>query len=162
MTIHDFDMARFVTGSEITEVFAKATVMVDPEIGRAGDVDTAVIVLTHENGCITTIDNSRKAAYGYDQRVEAFGSNGMASSQNPRNHMTELHTAGGTRLENIPYFFLERYIPSYLEGWRAFVEGLESGSMPINIRDGRAPLVAGLAAWKSHAEGRPVMTSEIG
>lgn len=162
MTIHDFDMARFVTGSEITEVFTKAAVRVDPAIGEAGDVDTAVVVLTHENGCITTIDNSRQAVYGYDQRVEAFGSAGMAVSENPRNHTTEVHGADGTRLENIPYFFLDRYIPSYLEGWKVFSEGLESGSMPINIRDGRAPLVAGLAAWKSHHEGRPVKTSEIG
>ena len=162
MTIHDFDMARFVTGSEITEVFTKAAVRVDPAIGEAGDVDTAVVVLTHENGCITTIDNSRQAVYGYDQRVEAFGSAGMAASENPRSHTTEVHTADGTKLETIPYFFLERYIPSYLEGWKAFSDGLESGSMPINIRDGRAPLVAGLAAWKSHHEGRPVLTAEFG
>ena len=161
MTIHDFDMARFVTGSEITEVFTKAAVLVDPAIGEVGDVDTAIIVLTHENGCITTIDNSRQAVYGYDQRVEAFGSEGMAVSENPRSHTTEIHTAEGTRLETVPYFFIERYIPSYLAGWMAFRDGLESGSMPINIRDGRAPLVAGIAALTSHAEGRPVKTTEV-
>ncbi len=162
MTIHDFDMARFVTGSEIVEVYTKAAVRVDPAIGEAGDVDTAVIILTHENGCITTIDNSRQAVYGYDQRVEAFGSAGMAVSENPREHTAEIHTPDGTRQQNIPYFFLERYIPSYLAGWSGFRDGLESGTMPISIRDGRAPLVAGLAAWKSHHEGRPVKTSEIG
>lgn len=161
MTIHDFDMARFVTGSEITEVYVKAAVRVDPAIGEAGDVDTAILLLTHENGCITTIDNSRQAVYGYDQRVEAFGSAGMAVSENPRSHTTEIHTADGTRQETIPYFFLERYIPSYLAGWEAFRDGLNSGSMPIGIRDGRAPLVAGIAAKLSHEQGRPVKTEEV-
>ncbi len=161
MTIHDFDMARFVTGSEIVEVYVKAAVRVDPAIGDAGDVDTAILLLTHENGCITTIDNSRQAVYGYDQRVEAFGSTGMAVSENPRSHSTEIHTADGTRQETIPYFFLERYIPSYLAAWVAFRDGLDSGSMPISIRDGRAPLVAGIAAKTSHIEGRPVTIAEV-
>ncbi len=162
MTIHDFDMARFVTGSEIVEVYAKAAVRIDPAIGEAGDVDTAMLILTHENGAFTYIDNSRQAVYGYDQRVEVFGSRGMVASENPREHTAELHTAGGTRQQNIPYFFLERYIPSYLAEWTGFLEGLESGTMPVTIEDGRAPLVAGLAAWKSHREGRPVKTAEIG
>lgn len=162
MTIHDFDMARFVTGSEIVEVYAKAAVRIDPAIGEAGDVDTAMLILTHENGAFTYIDNSRQAVYGYDQRVEVFGSAGMVASENPREHTAELHTAGGTRQQNIPYFFLERYIPSYLAEWTGFLEGLESGTMPVTIEDGRAPLVAGLAAWKSHREGRPVKTAEIG
>ena len=94
MMIHDFDMARFVTGSEVVEVYAKAAVRVDPAIGEAGDVDTAVVMLRHENGCITTIDNSRQAVYGYDQRVEAFGSNGLAASENPLTH-TGLRRIGG-------------------------------------------------------------------
>lgn len=161
MTIHDFDMARFVTGSEIVEVYTKAAVRVDPAIGEAGDVDTAILVLTHENGTITTIDNSRQAVYGYDQRVEAFGADGMAASENPRSHTTEIHTSSGTQQTTIPYFFLERYIPSYLAGWVAFRDGLESGTMPITIRDGRAPLVAGMAAKLSHQEGRPVKTAEV-
>jgi predicted dehydrogenase len=83
MTIHDFDMARFVTGSEVVEVFARGTVRIDPAFDEAGDVDTAVVMLEHENGCLTTIDNSRQAAYGYDQRVEVFGSLGVAASVNP-------------------------------------------------------------------------------
>ena len=86
MTIHDFDMARYVTGSEVVEVYAQGAVRVDPAIGEAGDVDTAAVMLRHENGCITTIDNSRQAVYGYDQRVEAFGSGGMAASENPLAH----------------------------------------------------------------------------
>ena len=82
MTIHDFDMARYIAGSEVTEVFTNATVLVDPEIGKAGDVDTAIITLTFANGAIGVIDNSRKAVYGYDQRVEIFGSKGMISADN--------------------------------------------------------------------------------
>lgn len=162
MTIHDFDMARFVTGSEVVEVYAKADVRIDPAIGEAGDVDTAVIMLTHENGAITTIDNSRQAVYGYDQRVEAFGSAGMAVSENPRSHTAEVHKADGTRLTTIPYFFLERYIPSYLAEWTGFIDGLRSGTMPVSMADGREPLVIGLAAWQSVRETRPVQTSEIG
>lgn len=161
MTIHDFDMARFVTGSEVVEVYARADVRIDPAIGEAGDVDTAVVVLTHANDAITTIDNSRQAVYGYDQRVEAFGSAGMAQSENPRSHTAEVHTASGTILTTVPYFFLERYSPSYLAGWASFVDGLKTGSMLITMADGRAPLVIGLAAWKSVREGRPVLISEI-
>ena len=161
MTIHDFDMARFVTGSEIVEVYAKGAVRVDPAIGEAGDIDTAMILLTHEDGTLTYIDNSRQAVYGYDQRVEAFGSGGMVASENPRSNQTQLHTATGTRLEPVPYFFIERYTQSYVNEWQAFVSGLESGTMPVGIIDGRAPLVAGIAALRSHEENRPVQTSEI-
>lgn len=161
MTIHDFDMARFVTGSEIVEVYAKGAVRVDPAIGEAGDIDTAMIILTHEDRTLTYIDNSRQAVYGYDQRVEAFGSGGMVASENPRAHFTQLHGAEGTRLEPVPYFFLERYNQSYVNEWKAFVAGLETGQLPVGIADGRAPLVAGIAALRSHNEGRPVKTSEV-
>ena len=161
MTIHDFDMARFVTGSEIVEVYAKGAVRVDPAIGEAGDIDTAMIILTHENGTLTYIDNSRQAVYGYDQRVEAFGSGGMAASENLRTHFTQLHGAEGTRLEPVPYFFIERYMQSYVNEWDAFVAGLSSGEMPLGIADGRAPLIAGIAALRSHQENRPVRTDEV-
>ena len=163
MTIHDFDMARFVTGSEVMAVFATAAVRVDPAIGEAGDVDTAVIVLTHENGAITTIDNSRQAVYGYDQRVEAFGSAGMAASDNPLQHTGFRRSGAGTTTATIPYFFLDRYIPSYLNEWAAFVAYvIDGGPSPVSAHDGRAPLVIGLAAKKSVAEGRVVRLSEIG
>ncbi len=161
MTIHDFDMARFITGSEVVDVYATAAVRVDPAIGEAGDVDTAVVVLTHENEAITTIDNSRQAVYGYDQRVEVFGSGGMAVSENPRSHTTEVHGPDGTRLTNIPYFFLERYIPSYVAEWQAFVDGLESGTMPVTGNDGRAPLAIGMAAALSFKESRVVKVAEV-
>jgi len=160
--IHDFDMARFVTGSEVVDVYAQAAVRIDPAIGEAGDVDTAVVMLRHENECITTIDNSRQAVYGYDQRVEAFGSEGMAASENPLSHTGMRRSAAGTISPTIPYFFLDRYIPSYVEEWKSFVTYVaDGGPSPVGANDGRAPLVIGLAAWKSFREGRQVRCDEI-
>jgi myo-inositol 2-dehydrogenase/D-chiro-inositol 1-dehydrogenase len=157
MTIHDFDMARFVTGSEVVEVYARGAVRVDPEFGEADDVDTALITLVHENGCLTAIDNSRQAVYGYDQRVEVFGSAGMAASENPLAHTALVRTADGTSKPTLPYFYLERYIPSYLREWEAFVTALQTGAPPpVSGHDARAPLIIGLAAWQSLREGRPV------
>lgn len=162
MTIHDFDMIRFVTASEVTEVYATGGVLVDEAIGEVGDLDTAVIVCQHENGAISTIDNSRQAVYGYDQRVEAFGSAGMAASENPLVATAITRTADGAHAPTLPYFFLERYIPSYLAGWEAFVQMMGGAPSPVTLADGRAPLVIGLAAWKSVHEHRPVRTDEIG
>ena len=162
MTIHDFDMARFVTGSEVVEVFARGAVRVDPAFGEAGDVDTAVVTLVHENGCLTAIDNSRQAVYGFDQRVEVFGSAGMAASENPLAHTAVVRTAEGSRLPTLPYFYLERYIPSYVREWEAFVGALETGrTPPVGAADARAPLVIGLAAWRSLREHRPVAVAEV-
>ena len=162
MTIHDFDMARHVTGSEVETVYAVGRVRVDPAIGAAGDVDTAVIVLTHVNGAVTTIDNSRRATYGYDQRVEAFGSKGMASSANHHEFNATLATDQGYRQPPLQNFFLERYTASYLDQWAAFCAAVEAGGpTPISGADGRAPLVIGMAAKKSMDEGRPVHISEI-
>jgi myo-inositol 2-dehydrogenase/D-chiro-inositol 1-dehydrogenase len=162
MTIHDFDMARFVTGSEVVEVFARGAVRVDPAIGEAGDIDTAVIVLTHEDGCMTAIDNSRRAAYGYDQRVEVFGSLGLAATENPLTHSGVVRTVEGTREPALPYFFLERYTASYVRQWEAFVAALCSGATPlVTSGDARAPLVIGLAARRSYVEGRPVRLEEV-
>ena len=163
MMIHDFDMARFITGSEVVDVYAQGAVRIDPAIGVAGDLDTAVVMLRHENDCITTIDNSRQAVYGYDQRVEAFGSGGMAFSENPLTHTGMRRSAAGTISQTIPYFFLDRYIPSYVEEWRSFVGYVTNGGdSPVGPNDGRAPLVIGLAAWKSYRENRPVRCDEIG
>jgi myo-inositol 2-dehydrogenase / D-chiro-inositol 1-dehydrogenase len=162
MMIHDFDMARFVTGSEVVEVFARGAVRVDPAFAQAGDVDTAVVMLTHENGCLTTIDNSRQAVYGFDQRVEVLGSAGMASSENPLAHTGVVRTSAGTRAPALPYFFLERYIPSYLHEWSAFVGAVSRGETPpVTVRDARAPLVIGLAALRSLREGRTVRIAEV-
>jgi myo-inositol 2-dehydrogenase / D-chiro-inositol 1-dehydrogenase len=146
-----------VTGSEVVEVFARAAVRVDPAIGEIGDVDTAVITLVHENGCLMTIDNSRQAVYGFDQRVEVFGSTGMAASENPLAHTAIVRTKDGTAATTLPYFYLERYIPSYLGEWNAFVSAVSEGrTPPVTAADARAPLVIGLAAWRSVREGRPV------
>ena len=161
MTIHDFDMARYVTGSPVVEVYAKGAVRVDPAIGEAGDIDTAVVVLTHANGAVTTIDNSRQAVYGYDQRVEVFGAGGMVVSENPRSHAgfaaTDTQIAGA----NLHYFFLERYTDSYIREWRAFIDYVANGGpSPVSGNDGRAPVVIGSAAWQSIREGRPISITE--
>ena len=162
MTIHDFDMARFVTGSEVVEVYAKGDCRVDPAIGTAGDLDTVVVLLTHEDGTLTTIENCRQAAYGYDQRVEAFGSLGISSSENLLDHYAITRTAAGGQTAQVPYFFLDRYIPSYLAQWKSFVSSVSAGEeTAVTAADGRAPLVIGLAAWRSVREERPVLTSEF-
>jgi myo-inositol 2-dehydrogenase / D-chiro-inositol 1-dehydrogenase len=161
MMIHDFDMARFVTGSEVVEVFARGAVRVEPWFAEVGDVDTALVTLVHADGCLTAIDNSRRAAYGYDQRVEVFGSEGVAVSENPHAHTGAVVTATGERRPPNPYFFLERYLPSYVREWRAFVEAVKTGtSPPVSTGDARAPLVIGLAALRSLRESRPVSIAE--
>jgi len=163
MTIHDFDMARFITGSEVAEVYAQGAVRIDPVIGDVGDVDTAVVVLRHENECITTIDNSRKAVYGYDQRVEAFGSHGVASSENPLAHCGVRRIASGTTLPPLPEFFVDRYYKSYVREWEAFVRYVrDGGPSPVSGADGRAPLLIGLAALRSLERHAPVEVKEIG
>jgi len=157
MTIHDFDMARYVVGSPVVRVMAQGAVRVDPAIGEAGDVDTAVTVLTHANGVITTIDNCRQASYGYDQRVEVFGSLGSASSQNLRKNSTEILTAAGGGTEVLPDFFIERYEAAYLLEWQAFVSYVrDGGPSPVPGEAGRAALVLGEAAWASVRSGVPV------
>jgi myo-inositol 2-dehydrogenase / D-chiro-inositol 1-dehydrogenase len=163
MTIHDFDMARYVANSEVVEVTAHGAVLVDPAIGAAGDLDTIVVVMKHANGALTTIDNSRKAVYGYDQRVEAFGSLGMAQSENPPSYTGRTSSANGVTMPNIPYFFLDRYIPAFVQQWVSFVGALRNGTpTEVNGADGRAPLVLGLAALRSVAERRTVLVSEFG
>jgi myo-inositol 2-dehydrogenase / D-chiro-inositol 1-dehydrogenase len=162
MTIHDFDMARYVTGSEVVEVYARGAARIDPSFADAGDVDTALVVLEHADGCITAIDNSRQAVYGYDQRVEVFGSGGMAASENPLRHTGIVRTAEGTGAPPLPDFFLERYIPSYIREWEAFVGAVSAGEAPpVGVVDARAPLVIGLAAARSLHEGRPVRVEEV-
>src|SRR5690349_785292 len=161
MMIHDFDMARFVTGSEVVEVFARGALRIEPSFAEAGDIDTALVTLVHENGCLTAIDNSRRAAYGYDQRVEVFGSCGMAASENPLANTSRVFTATGTQAPPLPYFFLERYMPSYVREWEAFVAAVQTGSPPpVSLDDARAPLLIGLAAWQSLRTGQPVRVDE--
>ena len=162
MTIHDFDMARFVTGSEVTEVFARGALRMQESYAQAHDVDTAVVTLTHESGCFTVIDNSRQAVYGYDQRVEVLGSRGLAASENPFAHSGLVRTAEGTQSAVPQGFFVERYRQSYVAQWTAFVRAIAAGEPPpVTTRDARAPLVIGLAARRSLGEGRPVRVEEV-
>ena len=162
MTIHDFDMARYLIGSEVEEIYVAAGVMVDPEIGKAGDVDTAVITLRFENGAIGTIDNSRRAVYGYDQRVEVFGSGGAVSVDN--NYPNTAVVSDGQRIQrDLPLnFFIERYVESYIVEVKEFIECVVKDTPPpVTGIDGRIPVVMGYAAGKSYAEHRPVRLSEI-
>ncbi len=162
MSIHDFDMARYMAGSEVTLVYAVGAVNVDPRIGEAGDIDTAVITLTFENGVIATIDNCRQAVYGYDQRVEVFGSGGVIWADNSTAHRTVHGTQDGMKGPLPLHFFMDRYIDSYVIEMKAFVECVrEDKTPPVTGRDGLAPVVIGLAAKKSLFENRPVAVSEI-
>jgi myo-inositol 2-dehydrogenase / D-chiro-inositol 1-dehydrogenase len=163
MTVHDFDMARFVVGSEVVEVHAVGAVRIEPELADIGDVDTAVVILRHENECITVIDNSRKATYGYDQRVEVLGAKGLAASENPRINTAVMCDASGARSAPLHHFFIERYQESYLRQWDAFVTCVVAGAqVPTTGRDGRAALVLGLAAQRSLDEHRLVRVAEFG
>jgi myo-inositol 2-dehydrogenase/D-chiro-inositol 1-dehydrogenase len=162
MAIHDFDMARFLIGSEVTEVYTLGAVRVDPEIGAAGDLDTAIISLRFANGVLGTIDNSRRAVYGYDQRVEVFGDAGMVAVGNNTPDQHVYSNAEGVHAAKPLYFFLERYNESYVAELQAFVDSvLNSAPSPVTGLDGRVPVVMGLAARKSYDEHRPVALSEI-
>ena len=162
MTIHDFDMARFLTGSEVVEVYAIGDALIDPAFKQAGDIDTAIITLKFENGVIGTIDNSRQAAYGYDQRVEIFGSKGMLQANNTTPDQVVLLNQQAVLASKPHYFFLERYREAYVTEIQAFVDAvLNDTDPPVTGIDGLAPLKIGLAAKKSLAEERAVRLEEI-
>lgn len=162
MTIHDFDMARFLINDEVEELYTAAGVMVDPAIGAEGDVDTAVITLRFRNGVIGTIDNSRKAVYGYDQRVEVFGSAGSIATANRFANQAVLATAESVHQDLPLNFFMERYTESFVNEMRSFVQAvLEDRPTPVAGIDGRIPVVMALAARKSYLERRPVRLEEV-
>lgn len=162
MTIHDFDMARFLVGSDVEEVYVQSAVLVDPAIGEAGDVDTAVITMKMSNGALAVIDNSRRAAYGYDQRAEVFGSKGMVAVENDSVSNAKIATADGVTGEKPLFFFLERYMQAYAKEVTAFVDALVNDTeVPVNQDDGLKAVLIGLAATKSAKEHRPVKISEI-
>jgi myo-inositol 2-dehydrogenase / D-chiro-inositol 1-dehydrogenase len=162
MTIHDFDMARYLIGSEVEELYARAAVLVDEQIGAAGDVDTAVILLQFANGVIGTIDNSRRAVYGYDQRAEIFGSGGMVSTANAFPNSATISTDQHIRRDLPLHFFLERYRDSYVAELAAFAAAvIHDRPTPVSGLDGRIPIVMGLAAHRSFVEHRPVRLDEI-
>ncbi len=163
MTIHDFDMARFLAGSDVTEVYVNATCLVDPAIGEAGDVDTAIINLKFENGALGVIDNSRRAAYGYDQRIEVFGSLGAAMAANDTPTNVTVMNADGVTTDKPLYFFLERYMQSFRDEMIQFVDAVQNDkATPTTGLDGLNSILVALAAKKSVAEGRAVKISEIG
>ncbi len=162
MTIHDFDMARFLVGSEVEEVYTAAGVMVDPAIGEAGDLDTAIITLRFANGVIGTIDNSRQAVYGYDQRAEVLGTKGAVSTANNYPNTATISTADMVLCDLPLNFFMERYVDSFVTEMTSFVHAVQQDeAVPVTGADGRAPVVMALAARKSYDENRPVRLEEV-
>lgn len=157
MTIHDFDMARFIMGCEVTEVYATGSCMVDPTIGEVGDIDTATILLHFENGATTVIENSRKAVYGYDQRLEVFGSKGMLQIKNPSMTNVTGSDKHGTHSDLNLNFFIDRYEASYLIEMQHFVNALTNKNpMPISGEDGIKSIVLADAAYASLRENRSI------
>ncbi len=162
MSIHDFDMARYIVGSEVSEVYVKGDALIHPEIKEFGDIDTAVIVLTFENGAIGVIDNSRKAVYGYDQRLEIFGSKGMAKAENNTSNSVVQYNQSSVNSSLPLHFFLERYEQAYRECIKTFIDCvLNDKPSPVDAHDGLMATAIGMAALKSLQEGRPVKMSEI-
>ncbi len=150
MTIHDFDMVRYLSGSEVEEVSTFGACLVDPEIGKAGDVDTCIINLRFRNGALGVIDNSRQAVYGYDQRIEVFGSKGMISAENETPNNTTYYTADGVYREKPLWFFLERYNDAFIQEETEFVKAcLEDTETPVGSFDGLQPVRIAIAAKKS-------------
>jgi myo-inositol 2-dehydrogenase/D-chiro-inositol 1-dehydrogenase len=161
MMIHDFDMAGFQMG-DVEEVYAAGNVLVAPEIGQAGDVDTAVVTLRFKNGAMDVIDNCRKAAYGYDQRLEVLGTTGAALAGNEASNVVAHADHAGFHSAVLPHFFMQRYTEAYVSEMREFVECVASDKTPpVTGRDGRLAVVLGYAALKSRQENRPVRLSEI-
>ena len=162
MTIHDFDMVRYLTGSDVEEIYANAAVLVDPGIGEAGDVDTAIITMKLANGALAVIDNSRKAVYGYDQRAEVFGSKGQAAVSNDLPSSAVVSTSDGITGEKPLYFFLERYMESFATEVTQFTESvLNDTPVAVTVNDGLQAVLIAKAAAKSVKEHRPVKLSEI-
>lgn len=157
MTIHDFDMVRYLSGSEVEEVYATGSVLVDSDIGKAGDVDTAIIMMRLKNGALVVIDNSRQAVYGYDQRAEVFGSKGSMLALNKTSSETVLTTKEGVVSDQPLYFFLERYGESYRAEIKEFIGAIRKDSEPtVGGKDGLASILIGQAAKESLREGRPI------
>lgn len=162
MMIHDFDMARFLAGSEVTEVSAFGSVLVDPAIGAAGDVDTAVVTLRFENGAIGVIDNSRQAVYGYDQRVEVFGSQGCAIDGNDLPSTAALWNREGCITDTAYQVMWDRYTGAFVAEMQAFADAVIHDRQPlVTGTDGLYPVLMAAAAARSLREHRPVSISEV-
>jgi len=159
MTIHDFDLARFMLGDdEVAEVFAAGSVMVDQAVGELGDVDTAMVTMKAESGALVHINNSRRAVYGYDQRVEAFGAKGMVQSDNLRASTLTRYGAKSTDAkEPLLNFFIERYARAYLDELNEFIDAIAKKKQPsVGFEDGRRALILADAAWASLKSGKAV------
>lgn len=162
MMIHDFDMARFLVGSEVTEVYASGSVLIDPAIGEAGDVDTAMVMLKFENGAIGVIDNSRQAVYGYDQRLEVFGSKGCVQNENDIPNTAVLSTADGTSYGTAYKVMWDRYTGAFVAEMEAFAAAIANDTpTPVTGMDGLYPVLMAAAATLSLKEDRPVKISEV-
>lgn len=158
MMIHDFDLARWLLGEEPVEVAAKASCRVDPKIGKAGDIDTAMVILKTRSGALCHINNSRRAVYGYDQRVEVFGSKGMVRSDNLRSNAVLRSNDEMTDAQDVLLnFFIERYAQSYLNELDDFIEAMLARRKPtVGAEDGRRALLLANAALESHRTGKTV------
>jgi myo-inositol 2-dehydrogenase/D-chiro-inositol 1-dehydrogenase len=162
MTIHDFDMARFLLGEEVTEVSAMAAVLVDPAIGTAGDSDSVQVMLKTASGKMCLISNSRRATYGYDQRIEVHGSLGAATAENQRPFMIEVASAAGYTRPPLHDFFMTRYTEAYAAEIASFIAAAAGkGAASPSGEDGLSALALAEAALKSVAEGRTVKVSEV-
>lgn len=162
MMIHDFDMVRFLAGSEAVEVSTAGAVLVDPAIGEAGDVDTAVVTIKFENGAIGVIDNSRQAVYGYDQRIEVFGSKGCVTDDNDLPNNVTVTTADVS--ENVTTYKVmwDRYTQAFIAEMKAFADAIVNDKTPeVTDLDGLYPVLMAAAATKSLKENRPVKISEV-
>ncbi len=162
MTIHDFDIARWLLGEEVESVVAQASVLVDPEIGRLGDYDSANVILRTAGGRQAVITNSRRAAYGYDQRIEVLGSKGMTAANNMLEANVLVADAAGIATPPLQNFFMTRYVAAYAAEIAAFAAAVAEGTaMPATGEDGLRALVLAEAALRSVREGRVVKVAEI-
>jgi myo-inositol 2-dehydrogenase/D-chiro-inositol 1-dehydrogenase len=162
MTIHDFDMVRYLAGSEVSEVSAYGAILIDPRIKEFGDVDTAIVMLKFENGALGVIDNSRAARYGYDQRTEVHCDKGCVQAANDLIDTSMISTADGVYLEKPTWFFLERYNDAFIAEAQAFVDAISNnGEVPVDGNDGLMAVYVAQAAEKSLKENRPVKLSEV-
>ena len=162
MMIHDFDMTNFIMGETPVSISASGACLVDPEIGRAGDIDTAVVTLSYADGKLAVIKNSRRAAYGYDQRLELLGADGLLQAQNVLENTVVKSTSQGVISAKPTYFFIERYMPAYKAEWAAFVAAVKEGDdMPVSLQDGVQALAMAEAAQRSFDSSRPVRLADV-
>ncbi len=162
MMIHDFDMANFIMGEAPVSISATGSCVVEPEIGAAGDIDTAIVALTYADGKLAVIKNSRRAGYGYDQRLEVLGADGLLQANNMLESSVVKSTIDGVVSAKPTYFFLERYMPAYRAEWAAFVEAMQANNpMPVTLEDGVQALAMAEAAKQSLDTGKPVALADV-